>query len=143
MSVRLGTATLVSQQLSTLLAACPAARIASFNVTWPVLSSLPRPYVHGAVIRIWNHTLISPTTSSCRSTPRISSKTHSAYIPMILYALECLVHISQSEAPVRDCFQAPKRIDTEMPHPVRRLVIMPRAAFESQERGNRFLTELL
>ena len=45
----------MSQQLSTLLAVCPAAPIASFLFTQPVLSRLPLSCVHGPVARLWSH----------------------------------------------------------------------------------------
>ena len=83
-SVRFGTALLVSPQLSTLPpAVIRAARTAGFNSTWPVFSGLPRTSVHGAVTSTLESHLDLPILSSCRlrSTPRLSSSAHDASNP--------------------------------------------------------------
>ena len=61
-SIRFGTALLGSPQLSILPAVISVTRIAGFNSTWLVFSSLPRSCVHGAVTRLWNHTLIGSSS---------------------------------------------------------------------------------
>ena len=47
----------------------PAGQTARFNSTWLFFSGLPRSCVHGAVTRLWNHTLISPILFIVSSSP--------------------------------------------------------------------------
>ena len=75
-----------TRESSTLHSTSCLSRSSNFQVSSPPgqhSSALPRSCVHGAVTRLWNHTLISPVPSSCRfrSTPQLSSTDHAASNP--------------------------------------------------------------
>ena len=105
----------MSQQLSTLLAVCPAARIAGFIFTRPVLSRLPLSCVHVVFVRLHGY----PTMLMLRqftAVPRGKDSVCAPHLGVDVGRVALTVHLHQSKAPLIDCFPATECFDIELLH---------------------------